>query len=172
VLAGGRDLFIRPQFCNQIVYADISLDIADFSERELLLLPFYTRLVQMTGMGELSYVQVATKLKHLTGDFNLFVEMGSSCNDEDVLVLLCRAKMLVEDFEEAMHFIQRLLFEVKVDDLKQIKQVLNNYKTDFADSITTAPTVLPPCVRPASSARSSTKASSFPVCTSGSSSMP
>jgi len=136
VLAGGRDLFIRPQFCNQIVYADISLDIADFSERELLLLPFYTRLVQMTGMGELSYVQVATKLKHLTGDFNLFVEMGSSCNDEDVLVLLCRAKMLVEDFEEAMHFIQRLLFEAKVDDLKQIKQVLNNYKTDFADSIT------------------------------------
>lgn len=136
VQLAGQDLFIRSQFCNQIVYADIGLNIEDFSERELLLLPFYTRLVQMTGMGELSYVQVATKLKHLTGDFNLFVEMGSACNDKDVLILLCRTKMLCEDFEEAMQFIQRLLFEAKVDDIKQIKQVLNNYKTDFADSIT------------------------------------
>ena len=132
----GQDLFVRSQFCNQIVYADIAIRIEDLSERELLLLPFYTRLVQMTGLGELSYVQVATKLKHLTGDFNLFVEMGSSCIDEDVLVLLLRTKMLLEDFDDAMQFIQRLLFEANVDDLRQIKQVLNNYKTDFADSIT------------------------------------
>ncbi len=135
-VAGGQDLFIRPQFCNQIVYADIAFRLEDFSERELLLLPFYTRLVQMTGMGDLSYAQVANRLKHLTGDFSLFAELGSSCTQEDTLVLLCRTKTLLEDFEEAMLFVRRLLTEAKVDDLKQIKLVLNNYRTDFADSIT------------------------------------
>ena len=136
VLCGGQDLYISQMFCNQIVYADFAIRVDDLSERELLLLPFYTRLVQMTGLKDMSYPQVANHLKHLTGDFNLFVELGTSSDDEAVLLLLCRTKMLREDFEEAMQFISQLLLEARVDDLKQIKLVLNNFKTDFADSVT------------------------------------
>jgi hypothetical protein len=134
--AGGQPLFVRTLFCNKIVYADFAFRIEDLSDRELLLLPFYTRLVQTTSMAELSYAQVSNRLKHLTGDVSCFPELGSSCTDEDTLVVLCRTKTLLEDFEEAMLFLQRLLTEAKVDDLKQIKLVLNNYRTDFADSIT------------------------------------
>lgn len=136
VTIDGQRLYIRPLFCNTIVYADFALHIEDLSERELLLIPFYTRLVQMTGMGDLTYVQVATKLKQLTGDFNVFVEAGSSCDNPDTITLMVRTKMLQEDFPEAMAFIARLLTEADVGDLKQIKQVLNNSRTDYADSIT------------------------------------
>ncbi|NBK23313.1 MAG: peptidase M16, partial [Spirochaetia bacterium] len=108
----------------------------DLSERELLLLPLFTRMVQMTGLGELSYSEVSQKLKHLTGDFNLFVEMGSSNRGEDTMVMLCRTKTLYEDFEQAMLFISELLGKANVTDLKQLKLVLNNYRTDFADSVT------------------------------------
>ncbi|MDD3058411.1 MAG: insulinase family protein [Sphaerochaeta sp.] len=136
VLSGGQDLYIRPLFCNTIVYADFAVRCEDLNQRELLLLPLFTRMVQMTGIGDLSYSEVSQKLKHLTGDFNLFVEMGSSNRGEDTLVMLCRAKTLYEDFEEAMLFISELLGKAIVTDLKQLKLVLNNYRTDFADSVT------------------------------------
>jgi hypothetical protein len=132
----GQPLYIRPQFCNQIVYADFAFNVEDLSERELILLPLYTRLLQTTGLGDLTYAQVATRLKHLTGDFNVYTEMGSSCNERDVLMLMCRVKTLREDFEPAMQFVQELLTGANVGDLKQLKLVLNNYKTDFADSVT------------------------------------
>ncbi len=138
LLCGGQDLYIRPLFCNQIVYADFAIRLDDLNERELLLLPFYTRLVQMTGLGDMSYAQVANKLKHLTGDFNLFVELGTSAEDDAVALMLCRSKMLREDFEESMQLIADLLLQARVDDLKQIKLVLNNFRTDFADSVTYA----------------------------------
>ncbi|NCC66492.1 MAG: peptidase M16, partial [Spirochaetia bacterium] len=138
ILCGGQDVYVRSLFCNQIVYADFAIRLDDLQERELLLIPFYTRLVQMTGLRDMSYPQVANKLKHLTGDFNLFVELGTSAEDTPVTMMLCRTKMLREDFEESMQFIADLLLQAKVDDLKQIKLVLNNYRTDFADSVTYA----------------------------------
>jgi hypothetical protein len=136
VQCAGQPLFIRPQFCNQIVYADFAFNVEDLSERELILLPLYTRILQTTGLGKLSYAQVATRLKHLTGDFNVYGELGSACNNNDVLTLLCRVKTLKEDFAPAMEFIQQLLSGANVGDLKQLKLVLNNFRTDFADSVT------------------------------------
>lgn len=136
LLCGGRDLYVRKQFCNQIVYADFSLNIEDLNEEELMLMPLYLRLLQMTGIGPLSYVQVATKLKYLTGDFSIYLEMGSACDEKDKLLLMCRVKTLREDFSEAMSFIHSLLTSANVTDLKQVKAVLNNSKTDYADSVT------------------------------------
>ncbi|MGE4453141.1 MAG: insulinase family protein [Sphaerochaeta sp.] len=131
-----RPLSIRPQFCNQIVYADFAIQVEDCNERELMLLPLYARLVQTTGLGKLTYSQVATRLKHLTGDFAFYPELGSSCGDQDALMLLCRVKTLREDFAPAMEFVQQLLSGANVDDLAQVKLVLNNFRTDFSDSVT------------------------------------
>ncbi|WP_320129558.1 insulinase family protein [uncultured Sphaerochaeta sp.] len=136
-LLAGRDLFYRPLFCNGIVYADLAIQIEDLSERELRLMPLYIRLIQMTGLGDLTYPQVSTRLRHLTGDFSLFLESGSTLEaTTDRQLVLSRIKTLVEDFPEAMTFIGDLFRNAKVGDPERIQAALSDLTTDYADNVT------------------------------------
>lgn len=136
LLCGGRDLFLRPLFCNGIVYADFAVQLEDLNERELIILPLYIRLLQMTGIGKMSYPQVANRLKYLTGDTNIFLEMGSTFEEHDRMLMVCRAKMFSEDFTEALSFIGTLLREANVWDVERLKAAYLNLKTDYIDNVT------------------------------------
>lgn len=135
-LIAGRSLFLKKMFCNKIVYADFAFQLEDLSERELLLLPLYIRLLQMTGIGTMEYPQVANKLKHLTGDTNLYVEMGSSHQRPDKMLLVCRTRTLVEDFSEALTFLHTLFTASNIADLERLQAALTNLKGDYVDNIT------------------------------------
>ncbi|MDY0287384.1 MAG: insulinase family protein [Sphaerochaeta sp.] len=132
----GRPLSLKKMFCNKIAYADFAFQIEDLTERELMLLPLYIRLLQMTGIGEMEYPQVANKLKSLTGDTNLYVEMGSSYEGADRMLMLCRTRTLVEDFEEALFFLHTLFTSSNVGDIERLQAALTNLKGDYTDSIT------------------------------------
>ena len=134
----GRPLFLKKMFCNKIAYADFAFQLEDLTERELLLLPLYIRLLQMTGIGDMEYPQVANRLKHLTGDTNLYVEMGSSHEGPDKMLLVCRARTLVEDFNEALTFLHSLFTAANVTDLERLQAALTNLKGDYVDNITYA----------------------------------
>ena len=133
-----RPLFLKKMFCNKIAYADFAFHLEDLTERELLLLPLYIRLLQMTGIGDMGYPQVANKLKHLTGDTNLYVEMGSSHESADRMLLVCRTRTLVEDFSEALTFLHTLFTGSNVGDLERLQAALTNLKGDYVDNITYA----------------------------------
>ena len=135
-IIAGRELWIRTIPTNKIVYADIAFTIDDLTEEEMLLLNLYTRLVQTTGLGELPYETVAQRIKRLTGGFSFFVEVGTSLQGEAVHLLIVRIKTLAEDFDEALGFIQELLVGANVDDRKQLRFVLNNYKSEFSEVVT------------------------------------
>ncbi len=132
----GRPLSLKKMFCNKIVYADFAIQIEDLSERELMLLPLYIRLLQMTGIGEMEYPEVANKLKSLTGDTNLYVEMGSSYEGADRMLVMCRTRTLVEDFTEALSFLHTLFTSSNVGDIDRLQAALTNLKGDYTDSIT------------------------------------
>lgn len=132
----GRPFYLKKMFCNKIAYADFAFHIEDLTERELLLLPLYIRLLQMTGIGEMEYPEVANKLKSLTGDTNLYVEMGSSYEGPDRMLVVCRTRTLVEDFSEALSFLHSLFTSANVDDLERLQAALTNLKGDYTDSIT------------------------------------
>ncbi|AEV30255.1 putative Zn-dependent peptidase, insulinase [Sphaerochaeta pleomorpha str. Grapes] len=137
LMLSGRDLFFRPLFCNGIVYIDLAIQLEDLSERELMLMPLYLRLVQMTGLGDLTYPQVANILRHLTGDFSMYLESGSSLDGSfDRIMVLSRTKTLVEDFPEAMKFIGNLLQNANVGDQERITAALSDLKTDYVDNVT------------------------------------
>ncbi len=131
-----RPVWIRTINTNKIIYADIAFSVSDLSEEELKLLGFYTRLIQTTGLGELSYEDVAEKLKTLTGGFSVFAELGTTLDGATLHLIVVRAKTLAEDFNEAMSFVQKLLVGAAVADEKQIKFVLNNYKSEFGEVVT------------------------------------
>lgn len=131
----GRDLFVRTRFSNTIVYLNIAIDISDLSEDEMRLLPFYIRLVQMTGAGTYTYSEIATHVKRLLGDVTLFLEMGTDLDGEARELVLCRAKMLAEDTQEALDLVATMLTQAHLDEPKRLKQVLNNLKGSFRDSV-------------------------------------
>ncbi len=131
-----RPLFLKKMFCNKIAYADFAFSLEDFTERELLLLPLYIRLLQMTGIGDMEYPQVTNKLKSLTGDTNLYVEMGSSYEGADRMLLVCRTRTLIEDFSEALSFLHTLFTKSNIDDLQRLQAALTNLKGDYVDNIT------------------------------------
>ena len=137
-LLAERPLFLKKMFCNKIAYADFAFQLEDLSERELLLLPLYIRLLQMTGIGEMEYPQVTNKLKYLTGDTTLYVEMGSSNERSDRMLLVCRTRTLVEDFSEALTFLHSLFTGANVSDLERLQAALINLKGDYVDNITYA----------------------------------
>lgn len=131
-----RPLFIRPWFCNTISYVNIAIDVADLDTDELRLLPFYLRLVQMSGVGKRSYVEVATLLKDLTGDFGIFLEMGSSLEGGAAQHLICRIKVLPSDAKKALALTSDILRRSAVDDLASVQQVLTTLRGEFRDSVT------------------------------------
>jgi Zn-dependent M16 (insulinase) family peptidase len=133
----GRDLYYHPRFCNNIVYADLAIELCDLTERQLLLMPLYLRVLQMTGLKQMDYPQVANKLRHLTGDFNISLETGSSMGEqEDRYLALARVKTLQEDFAAAMKFVGELLQGAKVGDEVRVKAALSDLKTDYVDNVT------------------------------------
>ncbi|HKL57065.1 MAG TPA: insulinase family protein, partial [Sphaerochaeta sp.] len=131
-----RPLYLKKMFCNKIAYADFAFQVEDLTERELLLLPLYIRLLQMTGIGDMEYPQVANKLKSLTGDTNLYVEMGSSHEGPDRMLMVCRTRTLTEDFSEALSFLHTLFTASNVGDLERLQAALTNLKGDYVDGIT------------------------------------
>ena len=133
-----RPLYLKKMFCNKIAYADFAFQLEDLSERELLLLPLYIRLLQMTGIGDMEYPEVTNKLKHLTGDTNLYVEMGSSHEGPDKMLLVCRTRTLIEDFSEALTFLHSLFTASNVGDIERLQAALLNLKGDYVDNITYA----------------------------------
>jgi len=135
-IIAGRELWIRKIATNKIIYADIAFKIDDLGEEEMLLLNLYTRMIQTTGLGEMPYETVAQTLKRLTGGFSIFPELGTSLEGEAVHLLIVRIKTLAEDFDEALRFVRELLIGANVDDRKQLRFVLNNYKSEFSEVVT------------------------------------
>ena len=131
-----RPLFVRTRFCNTVSYVNIAINIEDLDTDELLLLPFYLRLVQMSGVGTRSYVEVATALKDLTGDFGLFLEMGSALEGEAAQNLMCRIKVLPSDAKKALTLTAEILRNTTVGDLAAVQQVLTTLRGEFRDSVT------------------------------------
>ena len=138
VLCAGQPLYIRSRHCNTIRYVNIAINVEDLNTDELMLLPFYIRLVQMSGIGERSYVEIATKTKDLLGDFGLFLEMGSTFEDTRIQAILCRTKVLAEDAEAAFDLVSQILTQTNVDDPLSIKQVLSTLRGEYRDSVSYA----------------------------------
>ena len=135
-ILAGQEVWVRTIATNKIIYADFAFTIDDLSEEEMMLLGLYTRLIQTTGLGKMPYEKVAQTIKTLTGGFSIFAELGTSLEGKAVHLLMIRIKTLVEDFASALSFIQDLLVNANVDDEKQLRFVLNNYKSEFSEVVT------------------------------------
>ncbi|MFA7118119.1 MAG: insulinase family protein [Sphaerochaetaceae bacterium] len=129
-------VYIKTLFTNSVVYTNIALDLADFSTEELLLLPLYARVLQMTGIGKMDFSQVSIKLKQLTGGLGMNIDNGSDFIDgRSQAIFLIQLKTLPSDTSEAYSFLSMFFQEANVTDEKQIKAALVDIKGDYADNV-------------------------------------
>lgn len=133
---------------NKIVYFDYAIHVEDFSQRELLLLPLYTKLLERCSVADMDKTRVMTEIMNNSGGFNFILEGGSDSEGNRVTCFLGRVKMLEADLDGALELTRKMIQESHVDDHKDIwesvvsfrdlyKSIASNYGYKFA-SLTAA----------------------------------
>ena len=116
---------------NSIAYFDIFLHLEDFSTREIMLLPLYTKILENCSVGDMDNTKVMTEVMHNTGGFNISLEGGSKISQERCLGIIFRIKMLNEDIHNAIDLTKKIIKESKIDDYKAIWNSLVDMKNMY-----------------------------------------
>jgi hypothetical protein len=128
---------------NQIVYFDYAIHVEDFNQRELMLLPLYTKIIESCSVADMDKTKVMTEIMNNAGGFSFVLEGGSDSNGDRVTSFLGRVKMLEHDLEGSLLLTRKIIQESHVDDHKDIwesivsfrelyKSIASNYGYKFA----------------------------------------
>jgi Zn-dependent M16 (insulinase) family peptidase len=140
VQASTVPLYLQSMETNGIVYLDGMFSVGDLDEEEQLLLPLFTRLLHMSGVDDLSYDQVAVKLRQSTGGLHLFLENSSMAQSTKTTRsgLAFRLKCLQRDQESAFSILSDILQRAHVDDPERIGAVLNDLISDYESNVSSS----------------------------------
>ncbi|WP_422481022.1 insulinase family protein [Pleomorphochaeta sp. DL1XJH-081] len=140
VQASTVPLYLQSMETNGIVYLDGMFSVGDLDEEEQLLLPLFTRLLHMSGVDDLSYDQVAVKLRQSTGGLHLFLENSSMAQSTKTTRsgLAFRLKCLQRDQESAFSILSDILQRANVDDPERIGAVLNDLISDYESNVSSS----------------------------------
>ncbi len=136
----GVPLHLQRMHTNGIIYIDGMFDIADLGEEELMLLPLLTRMLHMCGIGEVSYTEVAKRVRTHTGGLSLFIETGSSLKrtEASIAALAVRVKCLVRELQPSFALLTDLCTGAAVDDTRRLTAVLNDVISDFESNVSSS----------------------------------
>ena len=119
-------------FTHGIVYIDLAFDLGDVDSQLLDLMPLFSRLIYMTGIPGFSYDLVSRMLAEKTGGFSSRLEVSSNPLQRH---LVFRVKMLQEDVHEALDLIRKVLLTSELWDVKRIRDIILEQRSDFSTSI-------------------------------------
>lgn len=120
-----------PVFTNGIVYINMAFDFSFLSLEDLKLLPLLIRLMQMCGTKTMDYTQVGTRIRTLTGSFNIFISSNCTVTGKKVSKIIVRTKTLQEDYEKGLDLVREILLDGILTDKERIKAALIDLTTDF-----------------------------------------
>ncbi|MCF7941071.1 MAG: insulinase family protein [Spirochaetia bacterium] len=119
-------------FTNGIVYLDMAFDLSDLPAAAYDYLPLFSRLLYMTGIPGFSYDRLSRLLAEKTGSFHITLDVGTP---EVQRHLIVRTKMLKEDVREAVDLIRKVLLTSELWDLKRIRDIIREQRSDFSTSV-------------------------------------
>ncbi len=136
----GVPLYLQTMESNGIIYVDGMFSIGDLEDEQQLLLPLFTRMLYMTGVGELPYEEVAIRLRQSTGGLSFFLENSSMAQTEVSTrsALVFRLKCLHRDYTKAMEILSDILRNARMDDPERIGAVLNDLISDFESNVSSS----------------------------------
>lgn len=131
-------LYIQPMESNGILYIDGFFTIEGLSEREMMLLPLFTRMLHMTDVGELSYDEVAIKIREKMGGLYFFLESSSLFEGGSFTAFAFRMKSLSQDLEEALTLLGEILNNAHFNTPLRLKAVIKDLLSDYSSNITSS----------------------------------
>ena len=136
----GVPLYAQEMETNGIVYVDGMFNIGDLSDEEQLLLPMLTRMLYMTGVGDIPYDEVAVLIRQTTGGLNFFLENSSLAHMQSSTrsALVFRMKCLDREQEKALVLLSDVLQNARLDDTERIGAVLNDLISDFESNVSSS----------------------------------
>ena len=124
-----------PMASGGIVYTDLVFDISDFSYDEMDRANILARLYSMCDAAGMSYPEVSTALRFVSGGYAFYVESGSSSDGEEKVFFVCRLKSLPDLQWEGLDLFMKVLLEGVLDDEPRVKAALTDISTDFSSSV-------------------------------------
>ena len=121
-----------PMVSGGIVYTDLVFDISDFNYEDLDVVNVLARLFSMCGAAGMSYPEVSTALRFVSGGYAFYVVHDPQ---EAEPVRKCRLKSLPELQWEGLDLFMKILLEGDIQDEVRIKAALTDISTDFSSSV-------------------------------------
>lgn len=128
-------VILAPMVTGGIVYTDLVFDISDFTYEELDGANVLARLFSMCDAADMSYPEVSTALRFVSGGYAFYVESGSASDGTEKVFFVCRLKSLPDLQWEGLDLIMKILLEGCITDVSRIKAALTDIATDFSSSI-------------------------------------
>jgi AAA15 family ATPase/GTPase len=137
----GVETYLQSLETNQIIYTDGFFKIENLDLEQLKKVPILIRMLQLSGIGDLSYDQVALKIRDKTGGLSLFLESSSIFGEEkeEFFAIGFRLKSLKEENSEALELLSDILRNSNLDDLERLKATINDLTSSFESSIGAVP---------------------------------
>ena len=138
--AGGAPLYLQTMETNGIVYTDGLFSVGDLNEEEQLLLPLLTRMLHMTGVGDIPYDQMAVRIREKTGGLYFFLESSSILQSAEfsLSALVFRIKCLERDQEEALSLLSDILRNANLGDAERLYAVIRDLISDYESNVSSA----------------------------------
>lgn len=125
-------VYHQPLFTNGISYIDLAFDLSALTEREMMLMPLFSRLLYMTSMPGLSYDEVSRMLARKTGGFSTRLDSGTK---EPLSFLMVRLKALTEKSEDALEMVIKLLLTSELSNTRRLRDVIRELRSDFVSHV-------------------------------------
>lgn len=126
VQCNGLHVLHHDCFTNQIVYADLVLDLPDLSVSDLPLLSFFTRILPELGSGKRNYEENLNYQQAYIGSFDAAFSLHISNENPDLLhpTLSLKGKALFHNIDKLFSLFSDTLFEPDLKDEKRIRDLL------------------------------------------------
>ncbi|MBN1242125.1 MAG: insulinase family protein [Spirochaetales bacterium] len=132
--ADGATVLSHPTFSNGVLSVDLAFDASDFSDSELLLVPYLLKATTGAGAAGADYAAMATRIARATGGLEFEASaFGRGSGTEAVSLAVLRGSALGRNVAELFAIFRDLLLAADYSDGKRMKDLAfefyNNWKS-------------------------------------------
>jgi len=137
---GSLDVYHHGAFTNEIVYADLHLDLPHLSEEELPLARFFSHVLTQVGAAGRTYQQTLDYIQAHTGGMGASVLLHTQASDPSIFkpCFVLRGKALYRKADRLFPLMLEVLTETDLSDRERILEILRKHLTGLESSLQTS----------------------------------
>jgi len=128
--------YSQPVFTNGVFYSDFGFQLSDFTQEELLWLPFFSHSLTEIGAGDWTYDKLAQQISLNLGGLNSMLICATPAEQQDPdSYLVLRIRMLEQQIPQAMDLLEKVMFHRHFHQPRRLKELLLEMRNDMRTSL-------------------------------------